>query len=372
MKATDIENTININNLPFALSKNSGKKWVLTNTDDQSEIKFDNLAQVDKYLGARIGNSDTVKPEDKLGADAIKMDTSKLVFYNASLNAPIPSAVVDKEATEKLRREDPHKATHIVTVRPFHFETNERGNPCLPEELREVDAIKAEYNRIVDKYCLQFSFRGDRAVSVHHRDILEKARIETHNKLVKCSEVIAAKLDDWKAQSEAKGMCVFDKWPSADYFIGQYNCKGYFTRIDGEFDHSEQVIETAIKKVKSQVQHALESVSAFINGDAKKFRENSIANVVEAVTVLKESGIVSGDTVDQLVERIENVATDFDAEAIRNAKKTIEKGVVVPVQGKRGRKAVPITKEDVETAQKLLDSATDPFAELAEELEGLV
>jgi hypothetical protein len=371
MKATDIENTINTNNLPFALSKNSGKKWVLTNTDDQSEIKFDNLAQVDKYLSARIGSGDTVKPEDKQGASAVKIDTSKIVLFASTVNAPIPSAVVDKTVTAKLQSKDDSK-NHQAVINQFKIDLSDKGKPCLPEELQAVANIKSNFKKLIDKLCLQFSVRGNRAVSVHHRDQLEAAKIEANSALIAQAQIIAAKLDDWKEESIAQGRYVEGKWPSASYFIDSYRCDGCFSRLDGSFDYEQDLIENAIGKVKSEVQHALESVSAFINGDAKKFRENSIANVVEAVTVLKESGIVSGDTVDQLVERIEGVATEFDAQAIRDAKTIVEKGVVVPVQGKRGRKASPVTKEDVEAAQKLLDEATDPFAELAEELEGLV
>lgn len=369
--SNDIVNTINANNLPFTLSKNSGKRWVLSNADDGSEIKFDNLAQVERFIESSITNNDgAVKPENKQGANAIRIDTSKIVLFASTLNAPIPSAVVDKKATQKLH--DEGFENHKGVIEQFKIDVTEKGEPCLPEELQAVANIKGNFKKTIDKLCLKFSVRGNRAVSVHHRDQLERAKIEANAALEKQAQIIAAKLDDWKAESIAQGRYVEGKWPSASYFVDSYRCDGCFSCLDGSFDYEKDLIQNAIGKVRNEVQSAIESVSAFIAGDAVKFRENSIVNVVEAVTVLKESGIVSGDTIDNLVERIENATTAFNSEAIREAKRIVDKGVVVPVKGKRGRKASPVTQEDVENAQKLLDAATDPFVQIAEELEGLV
>jgi hypothetical protein len=369
MKAQDIQSLIDNNSLPFVLSKNAGKKWILS--DNGNETKFDNLKQVEKFIKASITNVDTVKPEDKQGSNAVKIDTSKIVLFASTINAPIPSSVVDKEATAKLQSDSDSK-NHQAIINQFKIDTTEKGKPCLPEELQTVANIKGNFKKLVDKLCLQFSIRGSRAVSVHHRDQLEQAKIEANDALRAQAKVIAAKLDDWKVESIAQDRYVEGKWPSASYFIDSYKCDGVFSRLDGAFDYEQDLIDNAIGKVRTQVQSALESVNAFIAGDAKKFRENSIVNVVESMTVLKESGIVTGDTIDQLIERIENVTTTFDAQAIRDAKTIVEKGVVVPTQGKRGRKATTVSQEDVETAQKLLDTATDPLAELAEQLEGLV
>ena len=364
----DIVSFINSNALPFELSK-VGKKWVLT--DNGVESRFDNLKQVQSFLDLQVAPSGDITPESKQGGDAVKIDTSKIVVFASTLNAPVPSSVVDKKATAKLS-EDNDTANHKAIVAQLLIDVTEKGKPCLPEELRQVDAIKNKFKKLVDKYCLQFSVRGNRVVSVHHRDLLEQAKIEANDALKKQAQLIAAKLDDWKAESKAQNRYVEGKFPSASYFTDSYKCDGFFSRLDGAFDYESELVENQIAKVRENVTHAISAISDFLTGDKKKVRENSIANIAESFGVLKESGIVSGDVVDSLIQKAEEVVSSVDLEKIRKAKEQVEKGIVVPVQGKRGRKASPVTAEDIAESQKVLDTALDPLQDLASELEGLV
>lgn len=367
----DIESFINSNALPFELSK-KGKRWILT---DQSgdESRFDNLKQVQSFLDLQIVSSTgDIQPEAKQGGDAVKIDTSKIVVFASTLNAPVPSSVIDKKATAKLS-EDAKTVNHKAIVSQLLIDTNEKtGKPCLPEELKEVDSIKNKFKKLVDKYCLQFSVRGNRVVSVHHRDILEQAKIEANDALKKQADIIAAKLDDWKAESQAQNRYVEGKFPSASYFTDSYNCDGFFSRLDGAFDYESDLVENQLGKVRENVTHAIEAISDYLSGEKKKVRENSISNIAESFGVLKESGIVSGAVVDSLIQKAESVVSSVDLEKIRKAKEQVEKGVVVQVQGKRGRKANPVTEDDLKESQKVLDGALDPLQDLASELEGLV
>ena len=367
----DITAFINSNALPFELSK-KGKRWILT---DQSgdESRFDNLKQVQSFLDLQIVSSTgDIQPEAKQGGDAVKIDTSKIVVFASTLNAPVPSSVIDKKATAKLS-EDAKTVNHKAIVSQLLIDTNEKtGKPCLPEELKEVDSIKNKFKKLVDKYCLQFSVRGNRVVSVHHRDILEQAKIEANDALKKQADIIAAKLDDWKAESQAQNRYVEGKFPSASYFTDSYNCDGFFSRLDGAFDYESDLVENQLGKVRENVTHAIEAISDYLSGEKKKVRENSISNIAESFGVLKESGIVSGAVVDSLIQKAESVVSSVDLEKIRKAKEQVEKGVVVQVQGKRGRKANPVTEDDLKESQKVLDGALDPLQDLASELEGLV
>lgn len=367
----DIESFMNSNNLPFGLSK-VGKRWILTDASGE-QSRFDNLKQVKSFLDQSVASSTgDIKPENKQGSDAVKIDTSKIVVFASTLNAPVPSSVIDKEATTKLSSKS-DTANHKAIVSQLMIDVNENtGKPCLPEELREVEAIKNKFKRLVDKYCLQFSVRGNRVVSVHHRDILDQAKAEANDSLRKQAQVIAAKLEDWEAESKAQNRYVEGKFPTAAYFTGTYKCDGFFSRLDGAFDYESELVENQINKVREDVTRAIESISDYLNGDKKKVREGSVSNIAESFGVLKESGIVSGKVIDALIEKAENVVSSINLEEIRNAKERVNKGVVVPVQGKRGRKATPVTKEDIEESRKVLNTALEPLLDLNKELEGLV
>jgi len=310
----DIVSFINSNALSFELSK-VGKKWVLTDTNGES--RFENLTQVQSFLDLQVVPSTGIKPESKQGGDAVKIDTSKIVVFSSTLNAPVPSSVIDKNATAKLS-ENSDTVNHKAIVSQLLIDINEKsGKPCLPEELREVDSIKNKFKKLVDKYCLQFSVRGNRVVSVHHRDLLEQAKIKANDALRKQADIIAAKLDDWKAESQAQKRYVEGKFPSASYFTDSYKCDGFFSRLDGAFDYESELVENQIAKVRENVTHAISAISDFLNGEKKKVRENSIANIAESFGVLKESGIVSGDVVDSLIQKAELVVSSIDLEKIR-------------------------------------------------------
>lgn len=372
LTSKDIAAFINSNALPFELSK-VGKRWIVTNTIQGEDYKFDNLKQVNNWLliQSKSFNQDGIAPESKQGGDAIKIDSTKLVFIDRLMEAPVPSSTIDKKATAKLA-EDISTINHTAIVAQLKIDTNEKGKACLPEELRKVSNIKHSFDKLIEKYCLAFSYRGKRAVSVHHRDLIENAIKETHDALTKQAQLIVAKLDDWKEESIAQGRYVEGKFPTAAYFTNTYRCEGFFTAVSGAFDYEHELVESQINKVKNDVNHAINAISDFLTNDKKKVRENSISNIAESFGVLKESGLVTGAAVERLIEKAEAVVSSVDLEKVRNAQKAIEKGIVTPVQGKRGRKATPVTADDIKEFQKVVDTALDPLQDLASELEGLV
>lgn len=329
-----------------------GKKWGL---DGKT---FDNLKQVVSYTDAeykRINPLDTIRPElGKQGGDAIKFDTTKLVVFKSELRSPRPAKVKDPVASEQLRRSTGSDVYDAVTDM-----LRDENNKVYPE-LKDVQSIRTEWSSFVDKYALKFQFNSDRIVSIHHRDIIESKISEINDKLAKAKNAIVAKLDDWKQVAQAKGNYVAEKFPSPRYFDG-YGVIHYFSQIDESFDFKDEIAENAVEKIREDVSAAIKSISDYLAGDKKKFRDTSIKNIAESVGVLKESGMVADDTFNNLLDRIEIVTSELNAPAIREANNKVKTGANKSVSA-----------EDVENCQKYIDTVLDPIKDLAEELEGLI
>jgi hypothetical protein len=329
-----------------------GNKWLLDGK------VFDNLKQVVSYTDAeykRINPLGTIRPElGKQGGDAIKFDTTKLVVFKSQLRSPRPSKVKDPVASEQLKRSTGSDAYDAVTDM-----LRDENNKVYPE-LKEVQSIRTEWSSFIDKYALKFQFNSDRIVSIHHRDIIESKVSEINDKLAKAKNAIVAKLDDWKLVAQAKGNYVAEKFPSPRYFDG-YGVIHYFSQIDESFDFKDEIAENAVEKIREDVSNAIKSISDYLAGDKKKFRDTSIKNIAESVGVLKESGMVADDTFNNLLDRIETAAGELNAPAIREAKNKVKDGV-----------SSKVGAGDIENCQKYLDDVLDPIKELAEELDGLI
>lgn len=321
---------------------------------------FDNLKQVVAYTEAEykrcvINPLDTIRPElGKQGGDAIKFDTTKLVVFKSELRSPRPSKVKDPAASEQLKRSTGSDAYDAVTDM-----LRDENNKVYPE-LKDVQSIRTEWSSFVDKYALKFQFNSDRIVSIHHRDIIESKISEINDKLAKAKSAIVAKLDDWKQVAQAKGNYVAEKFPSPRYFDG-YGVIHYFSQIDDSFDFKDEIAENAVEKIREDVSSAIKSISDYLSGDKKKFRDVSIKNIAESVGILKESCMIADDTFNNLLDRIEIASNNINAPALRAAKSRIKVGVTKLV-----------TVEDVENCQNYIDTALDPIKGLAEELEGLI
>lgn len=343
------------------LISSKGFDWELTAVGHKWSLDgkmFDNLSQVHKYVEAehkRVNPLNTIRPElHKQGGDAIKFDTTKLVVFKSELRSPRPSKVKDPLASQQLKQSTGSDAYDAVTDM-----LRDENNRVYPE-LKEVQVIRNEWTSFVDKYALRFQFNSDRVVSIHHRDIIESKISEINDKLAKAKNAIVAKLDDWKLIAQAKGNYVSEKFPSARYFDG-YGIKHYFSQIDDSFDFKDEIAENAVEKIRDDVTNAIKSISDYLCGDKKKFRDVSIQNIAESVGVLKDSGMVADETFNNLLDRIELAVGNLNAGAIREAKKKITTGVNRNVSA-----------DDIEKCQEYIDTALDPIKELSEELEGLI
>jgi hypothetical protein len=240
----------------------------------------------------------------------------------------------------------------------------------LPEELNEVQAIKTKYNTVLNKYCLQYEIQGNRVVSVHHVDKVKEAINEANDSLQKVLAEIIAKLPDWKEESKKLGHYIDGKFPSVNYFKDSYKVCADFLRLGDSFAFEDDIKRNAFGNIRSDLESFLESVTAYLADDAKKFRDSHFANMSESLEVIKASGVVSGEKVEKLIKIAENAIETVKPQAIREAKQKLDKGVVVAT-AKRGRKPAEVSTDDLKNCEAYLDTALDPLKALAEELEGL-
>ena len=375
IKAVDVQTLIDDVNLNLTLSK-EGKKWVLDGR------KFDNLKQVVSYingLSAIAQSGSVVDKTAKQGEDGIQMNPDSIVVLQQTFKAPIPSQTKDKKATEDYQSDGgfgtvvKNQLAIVPKVKKADGSKVLRNGDqvyTLPEELNEVQAIKTKYNSVLNKYCLQYEIQGNRVVSVHHIDKVKEAINEANDALQKVLAEIIAKLPDWKEESKKLGHYIDGKFPSVNYFKDSYKVCADFLRLGDSFAFEDDIKRNAFGNIKSDLESFLESVTAYLSDDAKKFRDSHFANMSDSLAVIKESGVVSGEKVEKLIEIAEKAISEVNPSAIREAKQKLDKGGVVAT-AKRGRKPSEVSQDDLEECNKYLDTALDPLKELAEELEGI-
>lgn len=374
IKAVDVQAIIDNSNLNLTLSK-EGKKWVLDNR------KFDNLKQVISYVNglSTIAQSGSVVDKTaKQGEDGIQMNPDSIVVLQQTFKAPIPSQTKDKKATEDYQS-DGSFGTVVknqlaiipkVTGGGVNVIKNGKQVYTLPEELNEVQSIKTKYNTVLNKYCLQYEIQGNRVVSVHHVDKVKEAINEANDALQKVLAEIVAKLPDWKEESKKLGHYIDGKFPSVNYFKDSYKVCADFLRLGDSFAFEDDIKRNAFSNIKNDLESFLDSVTAYLADDAKKFRDSHFANMSDSLAVIKESGVVSGEKVEKLIAIAEKAIEEVNPAAIREAKQKLDKGVVVAT-AKRGRKPTEVSQDDLTNCEKYLDTALDPLKALAEKLEGL-
>ena len=368
IKSQDIVSLINDNALSVELTK-KGKGWEI---DGRS---FANLKQVLSFVNGLCSikkSGQAVEKTAKQGEDGIKLNPASIVVLQQTFKAPIPSHTKDKKATAEYQ-EDGGFGAVVKNQLAIVPKTNRKGELVysLPEELNEVQAIKNAYAKVLDKYCLQYEIQGNRVVSVHHVERVKEAINEANDALQKLLVEILAKLDDWKEESKRIGHYIDGKFPSESYFRDSYKVCADFLRLGDSFAFEDDVKRNAFDNIKRDLESFVESVTAYLNEDAKKFRDAHFANLSESLAVLKESGVIEGEAVSKLIEVAERAISSVNPAAIRVAKQKIGKGVVSPSTNKRGRKPEPVTADEIEDCKKYLDTALDPLKELSEALEGL-
>lgn len=378
VKAIDVQAIIDNNNLNLVLSK-EGKKWVL---DDR---KFDNLKQVVSYVSGLTTIRSTgraIEKTAKQGEDGITINPDKVIVLAQSCHAPVPNTIQDKKATKEFQASGGFGKV-VVDQLKFRFKYDHNGNKVmkngkpvmvLPDELNQVSSIKTEWAKVLNKWCLQYEIGGNRVVSIHHVDKIKEAAKTVNDNLQKIVAEIVAKLPDWKDEAKAVGCYVDGKWPSVNTFADEYKLSCQYTPVGESFrdlDSLEDDLKrNAFGNIRSDLESFLESVTAYLADDAKKFRDSHFANMSESLEVIKASGVVSGEKVEKLIEIAEKAIDTVKPQAIREAKQKLDKGVVVAT-AKRGRKPAEVSTDDLKNCEAYLDTALDPLKALAEELEGL-
>lgn len=377
IKAQDIVSLINDNALNVELTK-KGKGWEV---DGRS---FANLSQVLSFVNGLCSikkSGQAVEKTAKQGEDGIKLNPASIVVLQQTFKAPIPSQTKDKNATADYQA-DGGFGTVVknqlaivpkVSKKDGSLVTDKAGNQVfiLPEELNEVQAIKNVYAKVLDKYCLQYEIQGNRVVSVHHVERVKEAINEANDSLQKLLVEILAKLPDWKEESKRIGHYIDGKFPSVSYFRDSYKVCADFLRLGDSFAFEDDIKRNAFGNIRKDLESFVESVTAYLNEDSKKFRDSHFKNLSESLAVLKESGVIEGEAVERLVSVAENAISSVNPAAIREAKQKIDKGVVSASTNKRGRKPEAITADDIANCEKYIDTALDPLNELSEALEGL-
>jgi hypothetical protein len=353
IKAQDIVNLINDNALNVELEK-KGKGWEIDGR------KFANLTQVLSFVNSLCSiknNGNAVEKTAKQGEDGIKLNPASIVVLQQTFKAPIPSQTKDKKATSEYQADGGfgtvvknQLAIVPKTKADGSLVTDSQGNQVytLPEELNEVQAIKNNYAKVLDKYCLQYEIQGNRVVSVHHVDKVKEAINEANDALQKVLAEILAKLPDWKEESKRIGHYIDGKFPSASYFRDSYKVCADFLRLGDSFAFEDDIKRNAFSNIRKDLESFVSSVTAYLNEDSKKFRDSYFKNMSESLAVLKESGVVEGEAVERLIEVAEKAISEVNPVAIREAKQKIDKGVVTPSSNKRGRKPEAVSADDIE------------------------
>lgn len=320
---------------------------------------LDELQKAVKDIDKKLGVPTVRVPQ----TEGVRIDPEKVVLIKTHLAAPIPSKRVDKERTKTLNESLGSDDWSAVCEMLRDPKTDKKK---LHPELQEVKSIRNEWRAFLEKLCIPVSDSGCRVVSNSLIQPIREKAAEVNDRLQAQAKVIIGKLPEWKEIARKRHSLIEEKWPDAAYFSAYSLTVRTLFYGDGNEDLYEEISDNTIEKVREPLNHLVSALSGYISGDSKKFRVNSVENIIAHAKAVSDSGLVSDKGLQKLIDAVIEKAEGFNAEAVREAKNKLDKGVVDPKLFKgRGRKPNGVGQSELDDCKKFLDNQVKTFDELA-------
>ncbi len=302
---------------------------------------------------------------------ATKKTTSKVVsqrnavLFQKEIHVPTNSVRISKTATEKWKGQG-GKGCQRVT---------QRIKMKDPDQNKDWDCIanaktwKNKLAVVINRYTLDLSFRGANLVSVH---LLETFREKLKELEIELEEIKSDFITTLPQMIENDRQYFGDDFDPNLYpteaEIQGYGVRKGFSKLSTDLfpEESSELLDTAEREKTSRLVNQFaeftSSICKYIDGEANRFKEASIENVITEAEVLKQMdlGHENQEKFVEVCDKVISLVNQVNAPAIREAKQKLEKA-----------SPEADTKETREFLEKQNDTLNESLAELEKECKGL-
>lgn len=317
------------------------------------------------------------KPAPKKDTKKIAVNTNNILAIHSVLKAPRSFVYKHEEATAQIQKARKCDTLEADVKMLRQIDGEDKGKPY--PEIQAFVTIANKWKSFVDKVALDIKLRGMNLISIHKLDEVRNTVQELRSEIKTAAEACVKQLPIWKQNAIKSNAYIEEKFPTAEYFKAYDLHVRYFpfssdnVSLPENSEMEMEVAREAIGKLADAVSATFKSLNDYISGKAKKFTENSLENLYVQATNLRESGFIQSEQFDAILDTASKVATSTNAVAIREAIAKIEKGVVTVdnTVKKRGRKATPVTKEEIDECREYVNDSVKPFEKVMAEIEDL-
>lgn len=370
----------------------NGKKITVTNTRQaNAEMVFNTVKALGAYVNDEVNSynaqEEQEEPEEQIqevtkmhtqtysdnkqGSDAVRINPDKIVLVTAQFQAKTPASRRNAEVTAKLKESE---GDNFEAITKLMCDSDGRVYP----EIKAVTALRNAFRNALAKLSIDFSFRGQSAISVHNMAKVKEIKDKFACELADLQADIISKLPTWRQEYLANNpMANENDFPTEDYFANYKIILG-FSRLEKEtetYDASEileDIHDSAREQIAGRILAIKERLESVINPDNPNGRATSLpqARVIEGIRddiiQLQESEIFEGQGFENTCKAMLEILNRFSVEGIKAARKAIDKGVIDPAQhtGKRGKAPKAVTQEDIDKEEKFIQSQVDDIEDL--------
>lgn len=327
-------------------------------------------------------NTSKVVVKKKVAKKVVKSATPKAPSQKVKINTSNAICVLPKtfSPTSNIRRhtgvtreiQESHK-TDVLEAN-VKILRNEKGK--LYPELQAFVTLKNKLKVLIEKYCLDVSLRGGRITSIHLVKELETEIAKLNGEFEKQAQICVSKLGEWIEADKKKLNGSFDLslYPDKAYFEKYGVSIAKFPLSSEMVDFSnDELIQSANKeryhRLFDTVSGTFEAITSYINGDKNRFTEKGIEATLEEMEMLKRNNVIDDEEFNKLVDSMKESINQIDTSKIRDSKSVIEKGIVKPSNGGRGRPRHAVTQETIDKNQSYLNTEKEKFNTTVSNLE---
>jgi hypothetical protein len=336
-------------------------------------------------------------PAKKSVVKAAKSDTKRNAIVIAlEKSFPTNTQRVDRSLSKQLKDKgmSSHKGLQFIMMQRKIAEKGKYAGreilapwPCLEKAV----TIKNKINQLVDKYTLDLQVRGNRVCSVHmfetFREELKALDIELRQNASEMEGELgsmkAEDLDRLKNAHDKDGnpvdLSAFydDSLYPTPAAIRSYGVRMIPTPLQSDFfegaeDTFKDLEKQKVDRLLERVGNLFVAINDYIQGNAKKFTENTIENLQQEAELLKEMDFgADNEAFEKVCDKAIEIASSVNAPAIREAWNKANNPEVKVKTEKGVRSTVKVDREESvqKDAKKYLDETSDELAKSLEELQ---
>jgi hypothetical protein len=233
---------------------------------------------------------------------------------------------------QERNRTENQKATNKL----FHHHTDEKGKSnqlCL--ELEKIITLQKEAENYVKGVTIPIDFSSSYILPLDKFQIFDNKMSEFNTKLSTLKHEFINALPDLIAKDKKALANGFDSglYKSGETYLSQIAIKIKKVPVDNNLideDFINEIVNERHKIALEPLKHAFKSINDYITGDAKKFTQNSIDNIVSHCKLAKELEILPDPKFDSVLDNTIKFFEGMKAEHLRHETESGKKSLCQP------------------------------------------